>query len=164
MKLRNLSIWLKGVILEGISKLIPKETAVALSIRQPWAELILQGKKTIETRKWYTKFRGEFYIHAPKTIDLEACKKFKIDPNSLVTGALVGKAACENVVKYLTDEHFMSDQEKHQSDIYALKKSKFGFLLCGIQRITPIPAKGKLNFFQINIDSIISPKQEQTTS
>jgi len=34
----------------------------ALSLKQPFAELILQGKKTIELRKWNTKFRGEFLI------------------------------------------------------------------------------------------------------
>jgi len=157
MKLRNLLIWFKGV-LKKIIGLVPKEPAVALSIRQPWAELILQGKKTIETRKWATKFRGEFYIHSPKTIDLEACKKFKIDPNSLVTGAFVGKAICENIIKYHTDEHFMSDQKKHQSGLYAHKKSKFGFLLRDIQRINPIPAKGSLNFFKVNLDSIIPQK------
>ena len=37
-----------------------------LSVCQPFAELIVQGKKTIELRKWNTKFRGEFLIHAAK--------------------------------------------------------------------------------------------------
>ena len=44
----------------------------ALSIKQPYAELILQGKKKIELRKWNTNFRGEFLIHASKIPDLEA--------------------------------------------------------------------------------------------
>ena len=39
-----------------------------LSICQPFAELIVQGKKTIELRKWNTKFRGEFLVHAAKNI------------------------------------------------------------------------------------------------
>jgi delta-aminolevulinic acid dehydratase/porphobilinogen synthase len=32
-----------------------------LSIKQPWAELILENKKTIEIRSWSTKFRGYFF-------------------------------------------------------------------------------------------------------
>jgi len=36
----------------------------ALSMKQPVPELILQKKKTIELRKWNTKFRGKFLLHA----------------------------------------------------------------------------------------------------
>lgn len=36
----------------------------ALSIRQPWAWLILHGGKDIENRSWNTNFRGRFLIHA----------------------------------------------------------------------------------------------------
>jgi hypothetical protein len=30
----------------------------ALSVKQPWANMIASGKKTIETRKWPTDYRG----------------------------------------------------------------------------------------------------------
>lgn len=36
----------------------------ALSIRQPWAELILRGEKTVEYRSQPTKLRGRIYIYA----------------------------------------------------------------------------------------------------
>jgi len=36
----------------------------ALSIRQPWAWLIMHGGKDIENRTWHTKFRGRFLVHA----------------------------------------------------------------------------------------------------
>jgi hypothetical protein len=36
----------------------------ALSIRQPWAELILRGDKTVEYRSQPTKIRGRIYIYA----------------------------------------------------------------------------------------------------
>jgi hypothetical protein len=39
---------------------------IALSIRQPWAWLILNAGKGIENRTWPTKFRGRFLIHAAK--------------------------------------------------------------------------------------------------
>ena len=45
-----------------------------LSVCQPFAELIIQGKKTIELRKWNTKFRGEFLVHAAKNILEQDCK------------------------------------------------------------------------------------------
>ena len=36
----------------------------ALSLRQPWASLIADGRKTIETRTWRTHYRGPLAIHA----------------------------------------------------------------------------------------------------
>jgi hypothetical protein len=42
-----------------------------LSLKQPFAELLVSGKKPIELRKWNTKFRGKFLIHASKQVDEE---------------------------------------------------------------------------------------------
>ena len=36
-----------------------------LSVRQPWANLIVRGIKDIENRSWKTNFRGRILIHAP---------------------------------------------------------------------------------------------------
>jgi hypothetical protein len=41
----------------------------AISIRQPWAWLIVQGIKPIENRTWFTGYRGPLLIHASKTWD-----------------------------------------------------------------------------------------------
>lgn len=38
----------------------------ALTLRQPWASLVANGVKTIETRSWATKHRGRIAIHAGK--------------------------------------------------------------------------------------------------
>lgn len=35
---------------------------LALVIREPWGSLIMSGKKSIETRTWTTRHRGEFLI------------------------------------------------------------------------------------------------------
>jgi len=40
----------------------------ALSIRQPWAWLIVNGYKDIENRTWSTEFRGKVYVHAGRKI------------------------------------------------------------------------------------------------
>lgn len=40
-----------------------------LSIRQPWADLILSGAKTVENRTWPTRWRGVLVVHAGRSID-----------------------------------------------------------------------------------------------
>jgi hypothetical protein len=42
----------------------PRKELLGLGIRQPWAELILQGRKTLEVRSQPTKVRGTVYIYA----------------------------------------------------------------------------------------------------
>ena len=37
-----------------------------LSIRQPWAHLVVHGPKRVENRTWGTSYRGQFAIHASK--------------------------------------------------------------------------------------------------
>jgi hypothetical protein len=38
----------------------------ALSMKEPWATLLLHGKKTIETRVWRTNYRGKILLCASK--------------------------------------------------------------------------------------------------
>jgi len=38
----------------------------ALSIRQPFAQLICIGLKDVENRTWPTKYRGRLQVHASK--------------------------------------------------------------------------------------------------
>ena len=40
-----------------------------LSVRQPWAWLIVSGFKDVENRSWKTNYRGRLYIHAGKSFD-----------------------------------------------------------------------------------------------
>src|ERR1700677_4275197 len=49
-----------------------EEMLWALSILQPWAEVILRGWKPTENRSWSTKRRGPFVIHAGKKYDSES--------------------------------------------------------------------------------------------
>ena len=46
----------------------------AISVKQPWAWLIIRGWKPIENRTWQTSYRGELYIHASKGFDLKGYK------------------------------------------------------------------------------------------
>lgn len=38
----------------------------ALTLTQPWAQLVALGHKSIETRSWSTKYRGPLAIHAAR--------------------------------------------------------------------------------------------------
>lgn len=51
----------------------------ALSLWQPWAELVASGHKRIETRHWKTDYRGPLVIHAAKTRNRETEEAMK-DP------------------------------------------------------------------------------------
>lgn len=63
----------------------------ALSIRQPYAELILRGRKRIEYRSRPTHIRERVYIYASLTPgDLEDWEALKLKPGDLPTGVLVG--------------------------------------------------------------------------
>jgi len=48
---------------------------MSLSIRQPWAEFIMQGVKTVENRLWQSTYRGVLLIHAAKKFDDDWLKK-----------------------------------------------------------------------------------------
>lgn len=62
----------------------------ALSIRQPWAWLIIAGHKIIENRTWFTEYRGPFLVHAPQEVDHSALKLHKIPPQKMLCGGVIG--------------------------------------------------------------------------
>ncbi len=121
-----------------------------LSVSQPFADLIISGKKTIELRKWNTSFRGEFLIHAPLKIRIEDCKRLKMN-KKFVTGAIVGKAEIYDVKKYSSIKKVKMDQKCH----FASKNfhdRTFGFRLKNAKPLRiPIPWKGQLGFFDVNL-------------
>jgi ASC-1-like (ASCH) protein len=121
-----------------------------LSVSQPFADLIISGKKTIELRNWNTNFRGEFLIHAPIKIRIDDSKRLKIK-KKLITGAIVGKVELYKVKKYDSIKEIKSDQKFH----FASKKfstKTFGFLLKNSKSLRiPIPWKGQLGFFDVDL-------------
>ncbi len=48
----------------------------AITIRQPWASLIMAGIKTVENRTWRTSYRGPLLIHAGAGTDREAMARY----------------------------------------------------------------------------------------
>ena len=121
-----------------------------LSVSQPFADLIISGKKTIELRKWNTNFRGEFLVHAPLKIRKEDCKRLKIN-HKLATGVIVGKAELYDVKKYNSKKEVNDDKQYH----FAGKKFQdrtYGFMLRNFKSFRiPIPCKGQLGFFEVDV-------------
>ena len=68
----------------------------ALSVRQPWAELILVGHKTIEVRSQRTNVRERVHIYAGRNRiegeeEARIADQFGIDLDALPRGVLVGQ-------------------------------------------------------------------------
>ena|SRR5438309_392804 len=126
-----------------------------LSVSQPYADLIVKGKKTIELRTWNTKFRGEFLIHAPLKIKKDACKKLEIDEANLRTGVIIGKAEIYDVNTYNSIVELKMDYKKHFASEEFLRH-RYGFLLRNSKELLiPIPYKGSLGFFNVRLKSTI---------
>lgn len=62
----------------------------AVSVHQPWADLIVNGDKTEDFRTWKISHRGPLAIHASLKIDQSACEEKGINVSGLTTGAIVG--------------------------------------------------------------------------
>lgn len=124
----------------------------ALSIKQPWAHLIIHHGKDIENRTWHTKFRGRFLVHAAQGMtrheyadaaafaDLEC--GVKIPPfNELQRGGIIGSVE-------LVDSLDTSD-----SPWYMGQKA---FVLRAPQPLPFVPLKGRLQFFEVPADLLTS--------
>ena len=120
-----------------------------LSIKQPYAELIALGKKTIELRNWNTDFRGEFLIHASKNPDESAMKRFGF--SNLQTGCIIGKVTLADVKKYNNEKESSEDKDLH---LASSSWGNYGFILKNPKRISPIPARGKLGFWNFSNNHI----------
>ena len=133
-----------------------------LSVSQPFADLIITGKKTIELRKWNTNFRGEFLIHAPLKIRIDDCKRLKLN-NKLVRGAIVGKATIYDVKKYNSIKELHQDKKFHFAS-QNLENKKFGFMLKNAKQFrVPIPCKGKLGLFEVELPKMVFKKKDIVT-
>lgn len=123
----------------------------ALSIRQPWAWLIVHGHKDIENRSWNTSFRGEFLIHASAGMtpheyieaqqyaerrgvrDLPSFRDMQRE-----RGGIVGRAMLVDVLSPTTRR---SPHEWHEREC-------FGYVLMDASSVPLVPMKGKLRFFE----------------
>ena len=70
-------------------ELVEEDDVRALSVKQPWAELIARGKKKIEYRSWKTKTLGDLLIVASASRQDEVCREHGLEPDALPYGRAV---------------------------------------------------------------------------
>ena len=76
-----------------------------LTIKQPYASMIINGYKIYEFRSWKTNYRGKLLIHAGGTIEKEDIKYFSyLGINDYPTKCIIGE--CELVDCILIDKEF----------------------------------------------------------
>ena len=122
-----------------------------LSLKQPYAELIVSGCKTIELRKWNTKFRGKFLVHASLNTDKDAVDDFYnkglIKTKDLPVGCIVGSVVLVDVKKYDTMS-IVLDKDKHLANI---DYGCYGFVLVDFRRCDLVYVRGKLGFWSLDL-------------
>lgn len=118
----------------------------ALTIRQPWAELIFRGRKPYELRSWRTKYRGPLVIHAAAKIDAEDARHFGLNPEKLVTSAFIGFSILADVRPHTREDARLLKKRRAGSGWFP---HNFSFVLKKPRRISPVKAKGQLGLFRV---------------
>lgn len=122
----------------------------ALSIRQPWAWLILHAGKDIENRQWPAHYRGELLVHAAKGMTGDEYWEARafvagqpelmqllhtIPPmGALERGGIVGRVELVDCVRASTSPWFVGE---------------YGFALRDPQPLPFRPLRGELGFFRV---------------
>lgn len=126
------------------------EIPPALSIRQPWVDLILRGEKTIEVREWRVKRRGAVLIHAAGTIDWKTMELFGYDDVlGLPRGGLLAVAEILDVFEF-TRESWLEMMPRHRVVHPPVREPTYGVLLGEIIPLSKrIPCRGQRMLFPI---------------
>jgi hypothetical protein len=114
----------------------------ALSVRQPWAELILRGRKTIEVRTWPTRHRGELWLHAGVRVDREALDRFGLITENLAFGAIIGRCELYDCVEFTV--YSWELWRSQHLNAGPLNKRLYAWFLRSTSRVHPMPLKGRL--------------------
>jgi hypothetical protein len=103
-----------------LSEHLMATTLHALSLKQPWATLVVHGLKTIEVRRWPTARRGRILIHAARIPDSRK-EAWRHVPDPLreqakLQGGIIGAVDLTQCVTYRVLDEFVNDQAKHLND------------------------------------------------
>lgn len=137
----------------------------AISIWQPWAWLIINGHKTIETRSWIppANLIGErIAIHAALRLSHEAVRRYVrafsdrrglCMPGTLelLTGSLVGTVELVEVREYSDANSFFMDGLAHLcTDPELFEPTRYGWVLANpVIEDSPVPLRGRQGFFNV---------------
>lgn len=122
----------------------------ALSIKQPWAWLIVNGFKDIENRTWPTRRTGEILIHAStKYAHVNAQNIRRMMQNDQEYDRLLYEAEQPGFFGGLVGKATIIDCVSSHESIWF--EGPWGFVLENQQKIDFIPYKGKLSFFEVDL-------------
>ena len=127
-----------------------------LTIKEPYASIIMSGLKEYETRSWKTNYRGKIYIHASIKIDDDLksrndLQKLVYDNNiTLKPGYILCEAYLDDCI-YMNDMFIknVSDKEKM---VGRYELGRYAWYLSDIRVIEPVQAKGKLGIWNYDFD------------
>jgi ASCH domain-containing protein len=127
-----------------------------ITIRQPWASLIVAGLKDVENRTWPTNYRGPVLIQAAKRTDAisaaEVERRFDIRLDDIgPRGGVVGIVDIVDCVR------------PHPSKWYA--PDHYAFVLANARALTFVPWKGALSLRNappelLTLNGLYSPQNE----
>lgn len=126
----------------------------ALSLKQPWAALLVHGRKTVEVRRWPTARRGSVLIHAARVPDERSEVWARVPPElreaARLLGGIVGQGELTGCRAYRTAEAFAADQARHLNDPgWFDGRVLYGF---AFDRLTVLPFRpypGWMRFFPV---------------
>ena len=120
-----------------------------ITLQEPWASLIGEGIKVIETRSWPCYQFGELYIHAGLSkIRKSDTRKYDLAKwltGSLHYGTIFAKCTLSNCV--LITEDFAQKIKESNPKCYIcgdFTPGRYAWILSDIELIEPIPKSGKL--------------------
>ena len=124
-----------------------------LTIREPFATLIKNRVKYIETRSWKTNYRGELYIQAGVAIIRKEVRERKglselYSDDELNYGYIICKCNLVDCI-YMTEEFIEQEKKKNPNNFIAghYEVGRYAWILDNIEPIKPIEAKGQLGIW-----------------
>jgi uncharacterized protein (UPF0264 family) len=126
----------------------------AISLKQPWAALVVHGLKTVEVRRWSTARRGRVLIHAARVPDQrpQAWKHVTpaVEATARLTGGIIGEAHLLDCEAYTSREQFARRRVAHLNDPnWFVAPRLYGFVL-EQPRLLPFRRwPGALYFFDV---------------
>jgi activating signal cointegrator 1 len=124
-----------------------------LTIREPFATLIKNKIKYIETRSWKTNYRGELYIHAGVAKIKREVRERKglselYSDNDLNYGYIICKCKLIDCI-YMTEDFIEEEKKNNPNNFIAghYEVGRYAWVLKDIEPIIPIKAKGQLGIW-----------------
>lgn len=120
----------------------------ALTIKEPWATLIIEGYKKYEFRSWKTNYRGKILIHSGLTLEKDMKERFKEYNLDYKCGYIIGEAEIVDCI--LVDKELNEKLRNINPLVYARSNhvETYGWKLENIKKYNnPIPCKGKLGLW-----------------